>query len=124
MKITNIPKDKLLLLRWKDILELHDGGSDEGLVRDEEDYDRLVPILELMGRIKTVRRGIIVVETEWNLMKDYDEYSGSGPSTQLIPIGCIDSIFELKIGKCIYQNPDYREEPVKKDGTVSDSTKS
>lgn len=118
MKVADIPREKLLLIRWKDILELH--LSDDAI--DDEDYERRMPVMELVGRIKTIRRGIVVVETEWSLMKDFDEYKGEGGSTQLMPIGCIDSVFELKIGKRLYQNPDYREEAKKDAGDTNKPT--
>jgi len=95
-------KGKLVLIRWVDILEMH--GCDD--VLDPADYEKKIPVFEIVGKIKHVRRGIVVVTVEWAQMADYEDYDGdAGKTTQLIPAGCIESIFELKVGKKAYQKP-------------------
>lgn len=117
MKLNDLPQDKLVLIRWKDILEYH--GSDD--TYDPEDYPRKCPTFELVGFIKYIKRGIVVIRPERGIMMDDEDASDgySGRSSQLIPAGAIESVYELKIGKKIYSNPIYsKDEKVSVDAKV------
>ena len=107
MKIVDIPTDRPVLIRWKDIIEYH--GSDDTF--DPDDYPRKSPTFEVAGIVKYIKRGIVVVSTEWGLSESDEAGDGfSGRSTQLIPAGCIEAVYELKIGKKLYTNPLYTKE--------------
>lgn len=107
-KITDVPLDKPVLIRWKDIIEYH--GSDDTF--EPDDYPRKAPTFELVGMIRYIKRGIVVVKTEWGLTAEDEEGSDgfSGRSSQLIPAGCIESIYELRVGKKLYGNPIYTKD--------------
>ncbi len=115
-RVQDISHDKILLIKWRDILELH---NKEGLdVKDEDDYDRVSPTVESVGKIFGVKRGMVALQPEWCPMKDHQDYEGStGETIQLMPVGCIESIYELKIGKKLYKNPDFEDTEVKPDAT-------
>ena len=97
MNINDINPEKLVLIRWRDIVLSNKSFLDE-------DIERISPQFELVGRIKAVRRGLAVIQMEWGLMKDYeDEYDGdAGKETQIIPVGCIELVREVKLGKTLY----------------------
>jgi len=116
LKLNDLPIDKLVLIRWKDIIEYHQ--SDD--TYDPDDYSRKCPTFELVGWVKHLRRGILVVRPERGLtMDDEDGSEGfSGRSSQLIPAGCVDSVYELKIGKKLYSNPLYKDEVDGRAGNV------
>ena len=110
MQIRDIPKGTLVVVRWKDILWA------EHPVRDE-DIERTCPIFETVGRWVGAKRGLIVLKPEWGLMKDYDEYEGeAGQTSQIMPAGCIEAIYECKIGKRIYKAPTIKDEVETTDG--------
>ena len=108
-KIHEIDPDKLVLIRWRDIVELKDGLEPRD--RDTDDLDAILPVIETPGKVIKVARGIAVVKTEWqlNTRADYAFEGHAGCSTQLVPVGCIDAIYEIKIGKKIYAAPKEEE---------------
>ena len=112
MQIRDIPKGTLVVVRWKDILwaEQH--------VRDE-DIERTSPMFETVGKWVGAKRGLVVIKPEWGLMTDYEEYEGeAGQTSQIMPAGCIEAIYECKIGKRIYKSPPIKDEvSTVKDGT-------
>lgn len=100
MNLNEIPDNKLVLIRWQDIVYFAKGMHPEDTVEDMA----ATAILEIVGRLTHVRRGIAVVQVEWPVMshEKYDDEGEAGRSTQLIPTGCIQSVHELKIGKKLY----------------------
>lgn len=120
MRLADIPHDKILLVRWRDIIEFH--SREQAEIQDEDDYERVVPIVESLGRIVGVRRGMIALEPEWHIMKDHKEYEGhAGETVQLMPVGCIEAVYEMKIGKKIYKNPLFEDEVKEGHGTPTAS---
>ena len=123
MKISDLPKDKPVLVRWRDIVHLKDGLRPE----DSDAFDTIVPILEFIGKFIKAKRSIMAFEMEWEVTNhnqyEFIEAEGTaGHETQLVPIGCLESIHEVNIGKCLYQRG---KGAVKKtNGIPADSNKS
>ena len=105
MNINEINPEKLVLIRWQDIVYFAKGMHPEDTIDDMA----ATAMLEIVGRITHVYRGIVVVQVEWPVMshEKYDDEGEAGRSTQLIPVGCVMSVHELKVGKKLYiKEPD------------------
>lgn len=100
MNLNEIPDNKLVLIRWQDIVYFAKGMHPEDTIEDMA----ATATLEIVGRLTHTHRGIAVVQVEWPVMshEKYDDEGEAGRSTQLIPTGCIQSVHELKIGKKLY----------------------
>lgn len=104
--LSKISPGKLVLVRWRDIV-----WSKKGI--DDEDIEHVSPQFELIGKFKCVKRGIAAIQVEWGLLKDYeDEYDGdAGNEMQIMPVGCIELVREVKLGKTLYKKDETTKEP-------------
>ena len=99
-KLSDICSDSIVLVRWRDIVHLEEGYHPE----DGGTMDTISPILEFVGRLIKVKRGIAAFQMEWDVFRHtgYDMEGAAGHETQLIPVGCIESLHELTVGKCLF----------------------
>ena len=109
MRLEEIPKEKILLVKWRDVVEF--GSKEKEGIKDVDDFERVTPIVESVGKIFGVKRGMVALQPEWCPMKDHQDYEGNtGESIQLMPAGCIEAVYELKVGKRLYKNPQFEED--------------
>ena len=110
MSLKEIPIGQLVVVRWKDILWV------EKIIR-EEDIERVTPVFETVGKIAHCKRGLLVIRPEWGIFKEYEDYEGeAGNTTQIIPMGCVEAIYECKVGKKFWTAPKVKDEVIGEPG--------